>query len=189
MKKQLLIAVTILTLSLSAQASSYINGNIGFSFNAPLSKNVNFGGDMSTATAVLNLPGGNNATTAGTGFGDFTAITSVPFAVADFSFNPSGPFQINVGAFQFNLTQPWQFSQNGFSVSLLGAGTWTDSNVHSPTAGSVAFSFNNAGGDVVTGGGTLFAFGVDTVPDAGSTVALLGIAFVGLVLIPRRKLA
>lgn len=114
--------------------------------------------------------------------GDFAAFTFTGEAVAmaaPWIFTPSTatPGLWSVGGFTFDLATSTVVSQSSTFLNITGTGTLSG-NGFTPTAGTWSFTSSSTGGLQTT-----FGFTADTTgstPDGGMTVALLGIAFVGL---------
>jgi hypothetical protein len=98
---------------------------------------------------------------------------------AQWIFNPSTatPGLWSVGGFSFDLDTATIVTQNIHLLSITGTGTLNGAGFD-PTPGTWAFSAQSSGGINQAS----FTFSADTTaaPDGGMTVALLGIAFVGL---------
>jgi hypothetical protein len=142
-------------------------------------------GNVNTATMVTAYHGfgGTGSPFVASSDGSFTGLDgfAATFA-APWSFN-SGPVANfwSVGGFVFNLIVSSITSQGGGSLIVDGTGTITG-NGFEPTAGSWHFTTQNPSAEGV------FSFsGAGAVPDGGSAVALLGIAFIGVEVL-RRKL-
>jgi hypothetical protein len=205
MKKHLLVAVSILGMGISAQAV-LVNGQFNFGNTVSLTLAGNFANDVGPGPVFpagglslgnadrVTTPFGNNFSTS-LGDGDFTPLNpSTPGHLNGFRWNAQTlPLNglLTFGGFTFNLVK-WdeidQFQLGTASgtnaVSFLGRGT-LKGNGFNETVAELSFSFNRSGGNV-NYSGTLFATGV---PEGGTTVALLGIALVGIALVPRRKIA
>jgi hypothetical protein len=140
---------------------------------------VTLDGDANTATMVTAFHGlgGTGSPFVATSDGSFTGLDG--FAVtftAPWSFN-SGPVANfwSVGGFVFNLISSSITSQAGGSLIVDGTGTITGGGFDA-TAGSWHFTTQNPSAE----GAFSFSGATGAVPDGGMTVALLGIAFVGL---------
>jgi hypothetical protein len=165
--------------SQQAQASQ-IQGNINFAGGVQFDTN-----SLATATRVTtwfdsNGNAGFSSVQVGA-TGDFSAILAGTQATMaqPWIFNPSTPTPSlwNVGGFTFDLLTSTIVTQTANFLNISGTGIITG-NGFDPTAATWAFSVQNSSG----GERTLFSFSADStaVPDGGSAVALLGIAFVGL---------
>jgi hypothetical protein len=168
----------------------------------PIVGNITFGGAVNLDTASA---GTATAVTAWYGFGgvgnplvvdadgDFLTyvtpgVSSAVFATP-WTFN-SGPVANfwSVGGFTFNLTVSSIFSQGGNPAGVIVTGYgWIFGNGFDPTFGTWAFSTQ----DPSAGQPARFSFSAasGTVPDSGSTVALLGLAIVGVEVLRRRQKA
>ena len=100
-------------------------------------------------------------------------------------FNPSTPTLglWSVGGFTFDLLSSTVVTQTAAFLNITGTGT-ISGNGFDPTAGTWSFSSQ-------TSGGPIFSFSASTsaVPDGGSAVALLGIAFIGVEVLRRKLMA
>jgi len=165
---------------------------------------ITFGG-----TVYLNSPSAGTATavTGWHGFGgvydplvvdangDFlTYVTpgvSSSVITTPWNFN-SGPVANfwSVGGFTFNLTASSIFSQGGDPAGVVVTGYgWMIGNGFDPTFG--VWSFSTQSGPSSAGWVVQFSFSAadSAVPDSGSTVALLGLAIVGVEALRRRQKA
>jgi hypothetical protein len=122
-------------------------------------------------------------------FAPFVAVgAAATFTPLQWNFN-SGPVTAfwSVGGFTFNLTASSIFSQGGFPAGVVVNGSGIISgNGFDPTPGTWSFSTQ----DPSAGTPPVFSFSAATgaiVPDSGTTVALLGLALVGVGFL-RRKL-
>jgi len=122
--------------------------------------------------------------------GSFTGLTgmAVTFTALQWNFN-SGPVTNfwQVGGFTFNLTESHIFSQGGNppGVTVNGSG-FVSGNGFMSTFGTWSFTTQ----DPAAGQPPVFSFSAatGTVPDSGSTVALLGLALAGVEAL-RRKMS
>jgi hypothetical protein len=164
----------------------------------PITGAITFGGTVTldttsagTATAVLMWHEKDNT---GTPFvtsadGSFSGLTgSAATFVAPWSFNSGAIMGFwSVGGFTFDLISSHILFQGGGGVLVTGSGT-ISGNGFTPTLGTWSFTTQ----DPSAGVPPVFSFSASTgapgVPDSGSTVALLGVALVGVEVI-RRKLA
>lgn len=165
----------------------------------PIVGNITFGGAVNLNTASA---GTATAVTAWHGFGgvgnprvvdadgDFLAfvnpgITQALFGATPWFFNTVVPIANfwSVGGFAFELTTSSIFSQGGGGVIVTGYG-WITGNGFDRTYGTWAFSTQ----DPSAGRPARFSFSAaeGTVPDSGSTMALLGLAIVGVEALRRR---
>ena len=170
----------------------------------PIVGNIAFGG-----TVYLNSPSAGTATavTGWHGFGgvgnplvveaggDFLpyvtlGVSNTVFATP-WNFN-SGPIANfwSVGGFTFNLVASSIFSQGGDPAGVVVNGYgWMAGNGFDPTFGT--WSFSTLSGPSSAGWVVRFSFSAadSVVPDSGSTVALLGLAIVGVETLRRRHKA
>jgi hypothetical protein len=140
---------------------------------------VSLDGNANTATMVTAYHGlgGTGSPFVASADGSFTGLDGLAATfTAPWSFN-SGPVANfwSVGGYVFNLISSSITVQAGGSLIVDGTGTITG-NGFDPTAGSWHFTTQNPSARGV------FSFSAATgaVPDGGSAVALLGIAFMGL---------
>jgi hypothetical protein len=98
-------------------------------------------------------------------------------------FNPSTPTPglWSVGGFTFDLLSSTVVTHIAAFLNITGTGI-ISGNGFDPTAGTWSFSSQTPGGPIFS-----FSASSSTVPDGGSAVALLGIAFIGVEVL-RRKL-
>jgi hypothetical protein len=163
-----------------------IMGNIDFVGGVHLD-NVNLGSATTVATwfDISQNPGHSTVLIAD---GSFSGI--LPGTQADmfngWVFNPSTatPGLWSVGGFTFDLVSATVMNQSNFFLNVLGSGT-----IHGigldDTPGTWSFTVDNSSGLPHVRFG--FAAENNSVPDGGITVALLGIALVGVEVL-RRKL-
>lgn len=109
-----------------------------------------------------------------------------PLDAATFSapwiFDPSTPTPAlwSVGGFTFDLLTSTIVVRGGGFLSVLGTGT-ISGNGFDPTSGNWRFSTQNSSANGI------FSFSAaNAVPDGGSAVALLGIAFIGVEVLRRK---
>lgn len=177
----------------SHQASADpITGDIDFAGQATFNTN-----SLATATQVINFQpfsgGPNQSATVTSATGSF-ATTVANGSLASFpniyTFNPSSAVTPlwTVGGFTFNLLTSTIVTQNSMMLIITGSGILTGPAGFDPTPGLWAFTSQQANG----GTATSFSFSANTaaagVPEGGTTVALLGIALLGVVGL-HRKLA
>ncbi len=194
------ISLTLLVQQAQAQAEPIegsnvpITGTIGFSGLATFNTN-----SLATATQVINFQpfsgGPNNSATVTNATGSF-ATTVTPGSLASFpniyTFSPSVAVTPlwTVGGFTFNLTSSTIVLQTSTNLVIQGMGILTGPAGFDPTPGVWAFSTQQANGQNAAN----FSFSANTagvgvgVPEGGSTVALLGVALLGVVGL-RRKFA
>ena len=165
--------------SQQAQATA-IQGNINFAGSVQFNTN-----SLATATQVttwFDVFGNAGFTSvAPGGTGDFAGIAPGTQATMaqPWIFNPSTPTPglWSVGGFTFDLLTSTIVTQNAQFLSISGTGI-VSGNGFDPTSMDWSFTTQSAGGKTRT----TFSFSANgvAVPDGGMTVALLGIAFVGL---------
>jgi hypothetical protein len=154
-----------------AQAT-LITGNITFFGTVSLDGNAN---TATMVTAYHGIGGTGSPFVASaddsfTGLDGFAATFTAPW-----SFNSGAVANFwSVGGFVFNLISSSITVQGGGSLNVDGTGTITG-NGFDATAGSWHFTTQNPGTGVFS-----FSAATGAVPDGGSAVALLGIAFMGL---------
>jgi hypothetical protein len=142
---------------------------------------VQLNGPFATATAVSSFP---NAHVEIGGTDDFAGIAvNTLVTMTPWTFSPSTPTPAlwSVGGFTFDLLTSTVVSHNNQFLTLTGTGI-VKGNGLEDTAMEWSFSTQNMGGTIFSFSGTGVA-----VPDGGSAVALLGLAFVGIEVL-RRKL-
>ncbi len=197
------ISKTILAILATGLVSS---GLLSQAQAAQISGDISFGGtaifdthSLATAMQVVQfqaLTGELNQARVGSGAGDATGdfsglqsqLASFP---AHYVFNPGSTMQDplwSVGGFTFHLTSSSIVLQTQNFLNILGAGTITHSGFDT-TAGTWSFASSNSSGR----NHASFTFQANSgatpsVPDSGSTVALLGAAFLGVAAL-RAKLA
>ena len=154
---------------------------------APVTGDITFGGVVtldSTSLAAATQVSTWNTSFVTSSSGSFSGIafgTAVTMT-APWTFNSgSHPALWSVGGFTFDLTSSAIVSQSSTFLNVLGTGT-VSGNGFTPTSATWSFSISNPLGQPQM----TFGFTSDTTstaaatPDGGMTVALLGIAFVGL---------
>ncbi len=173
---------------------------------AQISGDISFGGtaifdthSLATAMQVVEfkaLTGQDNAARVGSGPGDATGdFSGLNDAVASFPpnyvFNPTSATQDplwSVGGFTFHLTGSAIALQTQNFLNITGTGFITSSGFDT-TAGTWSFtSSNSSGRDHASFTFAANSGAVPNVPDSGSTVALLGVALLGVTAL-RAKLA
>jgi hypothetical protein len=183
------LATGVLSCGLFSQQAEAIaiSGDIQFAGEVQFDTN-----SLATATRVVTWfdvfhNAGFTSVTSGTG--DFSGIApGTQAAMAQpWIFNPSTPTPglWSVGGFTFNLLSATIVTQNATTLVIEGTGI-VSGNGFDPTAMDWSFTTQSAGGKTRT----TFSFsgnGTTGVPDGGSAVVLLGLAFIGVGLL-RRKL-
>jgi hypothetical protein len=115
-------------------------------------------------------------------------VSSAVFATP-WSFNSGAVANFwSVGGFTFNLVASSIFAQGGSPAGVIVTGYgWISGNGFDPTYGTWAFTTQDPG----AGQPARFSFSAasGTVPDSGSTVALLGLAIVAVEVLRRRQKA
>jgi len=188
MKKTLLkyAGIAALAFAVSSTASAaLINGIVTIAGGATLDTN-----NANTATGVIAWNGAivvssdGDFAAAGVDFGDVVALQA-PWA---FSTNSTIVNFWSVGGFSFDLTSssiaPMGQTGNG-SVTVHGSG-YIYGNGYEETKGTWSFTTQN---NPNAQGIFSFSASVESVPDGGTTAALLGAALVGLSLLSRRRAA
>jgi hypothetical protein len=183
------LATGLLSCTLFSQQAraTTITGNINFAGAVQFDTN-----SLATATRVVtwfdSFGNAGFSTVQAGGTGNFAGILAGTQATMGqpWIFHPSTPTPglWSVGGFTFDLLSSTIVTQNTQFLSITGTGL-VSGNGFDPTAMDWSFSTQSAGGRL----GTIFSFSSNgvAVPDGGMTVALLGIAFVGLAGL-RRKL-
>jgi hypothetical protein len=191
MFKPIMAVMTVGALALglaSESQAAVISGNINFAGTVQL--DTASAGTATTVTAWEFFAGSALGPLVTAGDGSFTGLagSNATFA-APWVFGTAEPMLWTVGGFTFNLTSSVITSQ-GFSgttglgfVVVNGLGTVTDG-VNS-AAGTFDFTSNDPGAG--TPSSFSFSAGTTTVPDGGSTLALLGGVLFGSAAL-RRKL-
>jgi VPDSG-CTERM motif len=183
------LATGVLSCGLFSQQAEAIaiSGDIQFAGEVQFDTN-----SLATATRVVTWfdvfhNAGFTSVTSGTG--DFSGIApGTQAAMAQpWIFNPSTPTPglWSVGGFTFDLLSATIVTQNATTLVIEGTGI-VSGNGFDPTAMDWSFTTQSAGGKTRT----TFSFsgnGTTGVPDGGSAVVLLGLAFIGVGLL-RRKL-
>jgi hypothetical protein len=181
-KITLLIATALLTMAVTLRAEQ-INGAITFGFGTVELDTASAG--TATAVTAWHGAGGIGNPLVLSSDGDFAAfappgIDVIFAALWNFTSGPVPGFW-SAGGFTFNLTESHIFSQGGFPASVAVDGTgFITGNGFDPTFGTWSFSTQ----DPSAGGLFSFSAGASAVPEP-ATVALLGLAFVGMVALPR----
>jgi len=168
-------------------ATNAIEGNINFAGAVHLDNN-----NLGSATTVVtwfdafNNAGKTSVVPGATGaFMGILPGTSATMA-QPWVFNPSTPTTAlwSVGGFTFDLLSATIVSQSNTFLNVLGTGI-VSGNLFDPTPATWSFTVNNSNGQPKM----MFSFAAnnDSVPDGGVTVALLGLALVGVEVL-RRKL-
>lgn len=173
------LAVLAAALVASEAQAVMVNGAITFSGSAKFDTN-----SLATATRVNTF---RNVEVESED-GDFTAFVSDGDSVTmatPYIFTPSTPTPAlwSVGGFTFDLASSTVVLQNADFLLITGTGTLMG-NGFDPTEGTWSFTAQSPSANGV------FSFSAsgdfNGVPDGGSTVALLGLAFVGLELLRRK---
>jgi len=178
MKRQLLAGLLALGMGLSAQAA-LISGAITFKGGVELDTS-----SVNTATRVTGwLDQSSALPTVASRSGDFATFVATgattTFA-APWNFNSGAVASFwTVGGFTFNLTASSIVSQGGGFLNVSGTG-FVSGNGFSSTLGSWSFSTQDPSAGSAP---PVFSFSASSntnLPDGGSTVALLGLALVGV---------
>ena len=173
----LLVVMAFLALPSRAMAVP-ITGNITISGGATLD------GTTANANAVTSWV----SPTVVSRTGSFTSIALLTPVVmtAPWVFDPSTalPALWSVGGFTFNLVSSTIAQQDATFLTISGSGTITGPAGFDPTGGIFNFTTQSPSADGV------FSFSaannVVTIPDGGSTIALLGMGLLGLSSLRRR---
>jgi VPDSG-CTERM motif len=166
-----------------------IEGSINFAGAVHLDNN-----NLASATTVLtwfdvfNNAGKTSVVPGATGaFSGILPGTSATMA-QPWVFNPSTPTAAlwSVGGFTFDLLSATIVSQSATFLNVLGTGI-ISGNGFNPTSATWSFTVNNSDGRPHM----MFSFAANnnSVPDGGITVALLGIALVGVEVLRRKSKA
>lgn len=148
-------------------------------------------GDADGATAFSNVTVGGIPT------GSFTGTAGQSVAWSGFDWNPSNTpilplwtFTAGTLTYSFDLNSVSVVSQDNFFLNLVGQGELSITGVGSPyedTAGNWSFTISNPSGGAHANFAFTFANSQTAVPDGGATALLLGLGFLGLGAIARRK--
>src|SRR5215217_5205370 len=200
--RKTLLGTVAVALTFGSAHALPITGDIDFAGQAFFNTN-----SLATATQVVNFrsaQGVNNSANVTEATGSFaTTISMGTMALfpSVYQFNPSAPASPlwTVGGFVFNLTSSTIVLQTSKFFVIEGRGiltgpagfdatpgTWalTGQQADGSQQNSFSFSANISGvGEAVPGGAEVKV----SVPDGGSTVALLGVALIGVAAL-RRKL-
>jgi hypothetical protein len=172
--KPLLASLTAIVIASGLAVSAHANqitGDIDFAGEVKFDTN-----SLATATMVTQWKMAVVSDTTG----DFASVadgSSVAF-VTPYVFNPPTAYASlwTVGGFTFELVNSTVVSQTNFGLLVVGTG-FVSGNGFDVTPGSWSFTSTQSNG----GTSRLFSFAANTTatpaPDSGSTVALLGAAF------------
>lgn len=174
------LGVALLTLAVAGGAfAATIQGNITFAGGATLNTN-----SVNTATGVTTW----EDTIVVSRDGDFATYLDAGEDVALFApwtFNSAGPVLDfwSVGGFSFDLTSSFVSFQSSGALIVKGSG-WTHGNGFDATPGTWNFTSQNPSA------GGVFSFSAasahpTSVPDGGTTAALMGAVLIGLGVIAR----
>jgi hypothetical protein len=178
MKKTFLSGILAVGMVIAAQAIP-ITGTIDMSGTATL--NNTFLGSATAATAFTGATVGGAPT--GTFAGTFgSSVTWSGFSwPSNVLVAPLWTFVFGANTYSFDLANVSVFSQSNSFLNLMGSGTLHVTGFDD-TPGLWSFTISNPGGGAHAN--FMFTFANSQtgsgVPDGGATVALLGIAFVGL---------
>ncbi len=173
-KNTLAIAVLV-GLGLSAQANP-ITGGISFAGNYTPNNN-----DLTAATSIAF--GSTFVTSANGNFAIFAPGSTVTMATP-LAINPTLAPVLSlwsIGIFSFDATSLTQSAQTATTLTLTGTGVIKDGNPADQVAGQWIATFNTLNGTYS------WSASAGSVPDASSTLLLLGSALTGISII-RRKL-
>jgi hypothetical protein len=181
------LGCTLFSQQAQASPTVLISGSINFAGSVQFDTN-----SLASATTVVTwFDVFQNAgfTNVASATGDFSGILpGTQAAMASWTFNPSTPTPglWSVGGFTFDLLSSTIVVQNASTLVIEGTGT-VSGNGFDPTAMEWSFTTQSAGGRT----SNIFSFSANgvtgAVPDGGSAVVLLGLAFIGVGLL-RRKL-
>jgi len=166
----------------------------GAAFGASIQGNITFAGgaildtdSVSTATGVVSWVDPVVASRDGD-FAPYVTAGDDVVMVAPWTFNSVGEVLNfwNVGGFSFDLTTSSIFLQAGGDLIVKGTG-WTSGNGFDATFGSWNFTSQNPAANGVFSFSASSAH-VTSVPDGGTTAALLGAVLIGLGVIARRRI-
>ena len=185
MKKTLLTGILALGMAIAAQAIP-ITGSIDMSGTATLNNTL-----LGSATAATAF---SAVTVGGTPTGSFAGTSGASVTWSGFSWPsnvlvaPLWTFMFLGNIYSFDLAHVSVASQDNSFLNLMGSGTLHVTGFDD-TPGLWSFTISNPGGGPHPNLEFTFANSqtAAAVPDGGMTVALLGIAFVGLEVL-RRKL-
>jgi hypothetical protein len=181
-----MLAVGLLSCGLFCQQAQAMPISPMPPLGAPVTGDITFGGvvtlDSTSLAAATQVSTWNTSfvTSSSGGFSGIAFGTAVTMT-APWTFNSgSHPALWSVGGFTFDLTASHIVSQSSMFLNVLGTGT-VSGNGFTPTSANWSFSISNpTGGNQMTFGFTSDTTSTAATPDGGMTVALLGIAFVGL---------
>lgn len=188
MKKTLLLTAVLAAGSVATvQALPSLSGNLEFGSFSPATL-TGGSGTLSTATGIsfFNVPLLGAAVVNGGATGDFLLLAGATAEFYDFTFNPlpgtgADVWFIPSAGVAFHLDSVVIDQQNAIGISLRGLGVVTAPGFE-PTPGTFFFSMQGQDGD------QSFSFSAgNTVPDAGSSMALLGLTILGLGAFSRRQ--
>ena len=181
---KLLAALVVTSLaSVAAVKGAYINGDVHFKNG---SATLDAAG--ASATSISNFTGVQTNQTVSTG--DYASVTdSTSVTIADLDFTSVGwsgalviedfwTFTDGGDVYSFDLATITSSSWNGSALIIVGTGT-ADADGFDAYAGTFQLS--------TSGAGTTISFSsVTSVPDSGTTTALLGLSMLGLAGAARR---
>jgi hypothetical protein len=190
-KKLATLCAAMLAFSYTASATPHPLPPVTNLTSGAISGSIQFGGSaqfdtnsLMTATTVM---GWINTHVEAGNTGEFAGIpmnTSATFT-APWVFNLSTPRPglWSVAGFTFDLLSSTIVTQNAANLTIEGSGIVSGNNFD-PTAMDWSFTTQSAGGRTRTS----FSFSANgnAVPDGGSAVALLGIAFIGVEVLRRK---
>lgn len=189
MKNTLLLTAVLAAGSIaSVQALPSLTGSLEFGSFSPATL-TGGAGTLSTATGIsfFNVPllGAAAVNTGATD--DFASLAGSTAEFYDFTFNPlpgtgADIWFIPSASVGFHLDSVVIDQQNTSGIALRGIGVVTAPG-YAPTAGTFFFSMQGQDGDQSFS----FSAGNTAVPDAGSSMALLGLTILGLGAFSRRQ--
>jgi hypothetical protein len=178
MKKTLLTGILALGMAIAAHAIP-ITGSIDMSGTATLNSTFLGSATAATAFSAVTVGGAPTGSFAGT-FG--ASVTWSGFSwPSNVLVAPLWTFVFGANTYSFDLANVSVFSQSNSFLNLMGSGTLHVTGFDD-TPGLWSFTISNSGGGEHSNFEFTFANSQTAagVPDGGMTVALLGIAFVGL---------
>ena len=181
-----MLAVGLLSCGLFCQQAQAMPISPMPPLGAPVTGDITFGGvvtlDSTSLAAATQVSAWNTSfvTSSSGGFSGIAFGTAVTMT-APWTFNSGSHSALwSVGGFTFDLTSSAIVSQSSTFLNVLGTGT-VSGNGFTATPATWSFSISNpTGGNQITFGFTSDTTSTATAPEGGMTVALLGIAFVGL---------
>ena len=197
MKKELMVMASVIGFATVSAQAVKINGTINFDGSAELTPNPVIVPGQSLLEGAIGVESWVDFPTIEEATGDFTldgpggALNPDTEADDPVMFNAPWVFGSGlsplweVGGFTFNLTSSNIEFQSDFALIVNGTGV-AFGNGFEETDGNWVFAITNA--DQGANGTFNFTADAATIPDGGATVALFGLALLGLPIL-RKKLA